>query len=64
MIYHISDDLYSKTQPGYLLYEPEQVWGASTQGGRSHLPPGSPNCVNAIGRANMTLVDLLEAFFK
>ena len=39
------------------------VWGASTQGARSRLPPGSPNCVNAIGRSNMTLAAMLQAFF-
>ena len=40
------------------------VWGASTQGAKSRLPAGSPSCINAIGRANMTLVELLEAFFR
>ena len=39
------------------------VWGASTQGGKSGLPPGSPSCTNAIGRANMTLAAMLQAFF-
>ena len=39
------------------------VWGASSQGGKDDLPPGSPSCTNAIGRANMTLVAMLQAFF-
>ena len=39
------------------------IWGASTQGARSHLPAGSPSCTNAVGVANMTLVQLLESFF-
>ena len=39
------------------------VWGASTQGSRSKLPPGSPSCTNALGRSNMTLAAMLQAFF-
>ena len=39
------------------------IWGASTQGGKSHLPPGSPSSTNAIGRRNSTLAELLQAFF-
>ena len=45
------------TSPAYV------IWGASTQGGKSHLPPGSPSCTNAIGMANMTLEAMLGAFF-
>jgi hypothetical protein len=40
------------------------VWGASTQGAKSRLPAGSPSCVNAIGVANMTLPEQLQAFFE
>jgi hypothetical protein len=39
------------------------IWGASTQGGKSALPPGSPSSVNALGRRNSTLAELLTAFF-
>ena len=39
------------------------IWGASTQGGRSKLPSGSPSCTNAVGFRNSTLRELLEAFF-
>mmetsp|Transcript_1515 Transcript_1515/g.3944 ORF Transcript_1515/g.3944 Transcript_1515/m.3944 type:complete len:359 (+) Transcript_1515:48-1124(+) len=39
------------------------VWGASTQGHKPDLPPGSPSCTNAIGRANVTLEVLLDSFF-
>ena len=39
------------------------IWGASTQGGRSKLPSGSPSCTNAVGYRNSTLRELLEAFF-
>ena len=39
------------------------IWGASTQGGRSKLPSGSPSCTNAVGFMNSTLRELLEAFF-
>ena len=45
------------SSPSYL------IWGASTQGGKSHLPPGSPSSTNAIGMANMTLEAMLGAFF-
>lgn len=39
------------------------IWGASTQGGASKLPPGVPGMTNAIGFRNSTLQELLEAFF-
>ena len=39
------------------------IWGASTQGGASKLPPGSPSFTNAIGYRNSTLADLLCSFF-
>ena len=37
-----------------------RVWPPT---GKSALPPGSPSSVNALGRRNSTLAELLTAFF-